>query len=76
MKKISKSNTTPEMEQRDKEARVSLLNKECMHFAPGTYITKRGRGKGLVVSREGRRLMVLWSDGFEVIWRNENQFPW
>ncbi len=74
--KISKSDTTPEMEQRDREARISLSNKKCLHFAVGTFVTSPGKGRRLVVSREGRRLMVLGPEGFEVIWRGENQFPW
>jgi hypothetical protein len=40
----------------------------CRHFTVGTYIHGANRGRGLIVSREGGRLLVLYPDGYRVVY--------
>lgn len=64
--KISKSDTTPEMEKRDADARASLSEKVCQHFAVGTSIHRRYQ-RGEIIERfstDGSTyLRIRWEDG-------------
>lgn len=74
MGKISKSDTTPEMEKRDAEARTTLLQKKCMHFEIGTWVLRAGiRGKITGMSKDGGRfLWVEWENGIQGPINNPN----
>lgn len=70
--KMSKKNTTPEMEERDRAAAERLKNRKSEHFAVGTFIIRAGKGRGEILShayckcRIGEtRTRVRWEDGTE-----------
>lgn len=65
MKKISKSDTTPEMEERANTGIARLLNKKSQHFAVGTYVMRRyARGLITRLSKDGgSKLIVEWENG-------------
>jgi hypothetical protein len=68
-KKISKSNTTPEMEQADREAAERLHAKRCMHFEVGTFIHRR-YSRAEIIGRPGNGFMLVrWEDGTTEILR-------
>lgn len=67
--KLSKSDTTPEDEQRGREARAAMLEKRCRHFEVGTDILYRDR-RGTILEAvscgiTGPRILlrIRWSDG-------------
>lgn len=60
--KISKSDTTPEMEREAEEWRQKRLTQICQHFAIGTWIMSNNR-RGLIADIvEPGTLKVLWID--------------
>jgi hypothetical protein len=64
--KISKSDTTPEMEAKAEEYRLAMLKKQCLHFAVGTWIMYNNI-RGEILDRyqwDGTTyLLVQWEDG-------------
>lgn len=62
MIKISKSDTTPEMEREDAEARDRLKSKKSLHFEEGTDVMLNNR-RGRIIIRHGGALLVQWEDG-------------
>lgn len=67
--KISKSDTTPEMEADAEAWRQKMLAKKCQHFAVGTWIMQNNR-RGQILRYTTRRdnsgvvlLRIRWEDG-------------
>lgn len=75
--KISKSNTTPEMEAKAERFRLLMASKKCMHFALNTYVMRNNvRGKITAMSKDGgSQLWVEWEDGTSGPIRNPN-YKW
>lgn len=65
MGKISKSDTTPEMEREAETWRQKRLAETCQHFAVGTWIMSNNY-RGQILSRyqdaQSTLLRVLWED--------------
>lgn len=62
MKKISKSDTTPEMEERANAGIAKLVRAQSNHFKPGTYVQMNNR-RYLVNQYVHNTVILIGDDG-------------